>query len=114
MGSSTARMGSERFREKAHSRFTHEIRKSVGLSELGSNLNDRFVNFLPHQGHSSNGIGDGLRSSFRKRIVLARAVSWSGSPLLPMRLGVAARPTQSPISNGQSPNLTASFWRSSS
>ena len=45
----------------------------------------------------------------------ARAESRSLSPLRPIRFGVAARPTQRPISNGQSPrSLSASFCRSSS
>jgi hypothetical protein len=29
--------------------------------------------FVPHHGHSSRGMGDGLRSSFLKAIVRARA-----------------------------------------
>ena len=37
------------------------------------------------------------------RRVLARAESLRFSPLWPMRLGVAAFPTQRPISNGHSP-----------
>ena len=67
------------------------------------------MNFVPHHGHSSSGIGAALRSSFLKAIVLARADDESLSPLRPMRFGVAAIPTQSPISKGQSPRRFASF-----
>src|SRR5260370_21601500 len=99
---------------KAHFLLVQVIRKSVGKSGLGTRLNEVLLNFVLHQGQFSNGIGDGLPSSPLYVIVFARAESWSLSPLAPMRFGVAALPTQSPISNGHSPSLSASCCRSSS
>src|SRR5580658_8835588 len=98
MGSSTASTGNETPRPKSQFRFRQRMRRSVGSSLFGSSLKESGLNFVPHHGHSSNGIGDGLRSSFRYSMVRARADSRSLSPFRPIRFGVAARPTQRPIS----------------
>src|SRR3990172_9167223 len=107
-------MGSGRLLLKSQFRFTHRTRRSIGLSGLGASWKELRLNFFPHQGQFSSGIGEGFRSSFRNAMVFAQAEYGSFSPFLPLRFGVAACPTQSPISNGHSPNLSTSFWRSSS
>src|SRR5258708_1544770 len=92
----------------------HLTSKSIGLSGFGLKRNELRVNFVPHQGHSSSGIGEGFLSLSQNLRVRALAVFGSLSPLLPIRFGVAARPTHSPISKGHSPNLSALFRRSNS
>ena len=72
-------------RLKSQCRLTQVTRRSVGSSGFGTSWNEFVLNFVPHQGHSSSGIGDGLRSSFLKAIVLARAESGLLSPLRPIR-----------------------------
>src|SRR6266567_3752200 len=79
-------------RLNSHSRFAQEMRKSWGSSEFGSRRNEIALNFVPHQGHSSSGIGEGLRSSLTKRRVRNLADSGSLSPLRPMRLGGGGAP----------------------
>ena len=99
---------------KSHRRFRQTTRRSVGSFALGKSWKDCGLNFSPHQGQFSRGIGAGLRSSFWKAIVFDRAEFGSLSPLKPIRFGVAARPTQRPISNGQGPRVSGSLCRSSS
>src|SRR5438128_9782134 len=99
-------MGSGWLRVKAQCRLAHVILRSMGKSWFGSRLNEVALNLVLHQAQFSSGMGDGLRSSFLKAMVLARADSLSLSPLAPMRLGVAARPTHNPISKGHSPSLS--------
>src|SRR6266545_5539265 len=88
----------------SHSKLLQTIRSSLGLSALGSRLNEAGVKRVLHQGQFSSGIGEGLPLGlFLKRMTSARAVSWRLSFFSPMILGVAALPTQRPISNGQVP-----------
>ena len=62
-----------------------------------------------------SGIGGGLFFGSRSNAVQRlRAVSGRRSPLRPIRFGVAAFPTHSPISKGHSPYRTGSSCRSSS
>ena len=104
MGSSTARTGSGRSPLKSHSKFAQTMRSSAGRSSFGSRVKEAGSKRVPHQGQFSSGIGEGLPpgSALNCR-VLARAESERPSPLRPMRLGVAALPTQRPISKGHSP-----------
>src|SRR5215472_3794416 len=90
------------------------IRRSVGLSAVGIRLNEVLLNFSPHHGQVSSGIGDGFLSLFLKAMVFARADSRKLSPFCPILFGVAACPTQSPISNGHRPRFSTSFSRSNS
>ena len=67
------------------------------------------MNFVPHQGQFFEGnrrwIAIVLLESRRlhiRRVVRSRSLS----PSYPIRLGVAAAPTQSPISNGHSPSFS--------
>src|SRR5579864_144120 len=92
----------------------HFTSKSVGSSGFGFRRNEFLENLVPHQGHSSIGIGEGFLSLSQNARVRARAVFGSLSPFLPIRFGVAARPTHRPISKGHSPNLSTSFRRTSS
>ena len=85
--------------------LTHLTNRFVGLSGFGVRRNEFRENFVPHHGHSSSGIGDGFLSLSQNLLVRARALFGSLSPLLPIRFGVAARPTQRPISNGHSPEF---------
>ena len=80
-------------RLNSHSRFTQEMRKSWGSSWFGIRRNEIALNFVPHHGHSSSGIGDGMLSLFMKRIVRNLAVSGSSLPSVPCDFGVAARLT---------------------
>src|ERR1039457_7703482 len=105
MGSSTARIGSGVSPENAQSRLTHVMRKSRGSLSFGMRLKDLGENFVPHHGQDSRGMGEVFWSCLNFR-VRARAVFSSRSPDLPMRLGVAAWPTQSPISNGHLPSFS--------
>src|SRR5450759_2476197 len=114
MGSSTAMIGSDELPENAQPGLTHFTNRSIGVSGLGASRNELRENLVPHHGHSSSGIGDGFLSLSQNLRVRARAVLGSLSPLLPMRFGVAARPTHRPISNGHSPNFSTSFRRTSS
>ncbi|MND04902.1 hypothetical protein D3C83_253960 [compost metagenome] len=67
-------------------------------------MNDSASKSVPHQGQLSSGIGDGrLRGSLLKCRTLVRAESESPSPFFPITFGVAALPTQRPISNGHVP-----------
>ena len=76
----------------------------MGLSSSGSRVNEAGSKRLPHHGQFSSGMGTGLLigSALNPR-VLERAESDRLSPLRPMMFGVAALPTHSPISNGQTP-----------
>src|SRR4051794_33354333 len=108
-------MGNARSPMKSHSKFAQTIRSSVGSSSLGSNVNESGVNREPHHGHSSIGIGIGLRfGSFLYWRTFDRAVPSRLSPFRPITFGVPALPTQSPISNGHAPYLLGLFSRSSS
>ena len=79
-------------------------RSSFGRSSLGNNVKELGSNGVAHQGQLSSGMGAGrpLGLALNCR-VLARAESGRLSPLRPIQFGVAALPTQSPISNGQVP-----------
>ncbi len=80
------------------------MRSSFGCSAFGWRSNDSGSNSCPHQGQFSSGIGDGLRSGFfLNAVTFARAESGRPSPFRPRMLGVAAFPTQRPISNGHEP-----------
>src|SRR5271166_4397497 len=101
-------MGSPR-RAKSHSKLTQTIFSLVGLSSLARSLSSRSAKEfeskrVPHQGQFSSGIGDGLLlgSALNCR-TLVRAASDRPSPLCPRMFGVAALPTQRPISKGHSP-----------
>src|SRR5450759_4370929 len=113
MGSSTATIGNGEPPENSQSRFTQVMRRSRGSFSFGTRLKELGENFVPHHGQVSRGMGDVFWSCLNFR-VRARAVFSSRSPDLPMRLGVAAWPTQSPISNGHLPSFSTSFRRSSS
>src|ERR1039458_254840 len=93
MGSSTARIGSGVPPENSQSRLTQVMRRSRGSFSLGTRLKELCENLVPHHGHVSRGMGDAFWSCLNFR-VRARAVFSSRSPDLPMRLGVAAWPTQ--------------------
>src|SRR5207249_3292948 len=89
---------------KSQSRFVQTMRSSRGLSSSGRSVNDSGLNRVRHHGHSSSGIGEGLPlGSFLNWRTLARAESDRLSPFFPRTFGVAAFPTQSPISNGHTP-----------
>ena len=78
------------------------MRNSRGPSASGSSVNDSGSKRVWHQGQFSSGIGDGFRFGLRlNAITFARAESGRPSPLRPRMFGVAAFPTQRPISNGQ-------------
>ena len=80
----------------------------------GVSLNEFLAKLVPHHGHSLIGSGGSLELSLAKLSVLARAVCLPDSWALPIWFGVAARPTQSAISNGHSPSSFVAFSRSSS
>src|ERR1039457_1088335 len=107
MGSSTARSGSGVPPENSQSRLTQVMRRSRGSFSLGTRLKELCENLVPHHGQVSRGIGEVFWSCLNFR-VRARAVFSSLSPDLPMRLDVAAWPTQSPISNGHLPSFSTS------
>src|SRR6266542_444625 len=108
-------MGSWLSRVKAQSRFAHVIRRSVGADSDGLRLKETGVNFVPHHGQFSSGIGDGLALLLVLNLIaFDRADHGSLSPFFPILFGVAALPTQRPISKGHEPSLFSSFFRSSS
>src|SRR5258706_3213800 len=108
-------MGRGLSRGKAQSRFAHVIRRSVGVNSEGLRLKQSRVNFVPHHGQFSSGIGDGLELLLIwNRITFDRADHGSLSPFLPILFGVAALPTQRPISKGHEPSFSSLFFRSSS
>ncbi len=99
----------------SHSKFAHTIRSSRGSSSFGSSANESGSKRVPHHGQFSSGIGEGFPfGSALNCCTLVRAESERPSPLRPRMLGVAALPTQSPISNGQAPKRCGSRSRSSS
>src|SRR3972149_9789909 len=108
-------MGSGRSRVKSHSKFAQTIHSSRGSSSLGRSANDLGPNRVPHHGQFSSGIGEGLPfgSALNCR-TFARAESERPSPLRPRMLGVAAFPTQRPISKGHFPYRPPFFSRSRS
>src|SRR5581483_8127854 len=97
-----------------HRKSEHFTRRFLGWFWFGQSLKESRLNAFPHHGQFSSGTG-GKRVSFARYFsVRRRAVSSSLSPwrVLPIRLGVAVLPTQSPISKGQSPRFTSrSVWR---
>ncbi len=96
-------------REVARRRLTQTTRRSVGLVGVGHAAGTNCGVELRRRtrGSSRAGSATACGSSFWKAIVFARAVVGSLSPFLPIRFGVAARPTQRPISNGQAPSVSA-------
>src|SRR5437016_10630111 len=106
-GSSTATIGNAPLPERnGHAGFAQPILSSRGSSAVGESWNESPVNFVPHHGQFSSGTGAGrFLVSPWKYIVFVRADRRSLSPFLPMRFGVAARPTHNPTSNGHSPSL---------
>ena len=108
-------MGSARSRVKSHSKLAQTMRSSSGLSALGSSVNDVASKGVPHHGQVSSGIGEGLlRGSFWYWRTRVRASPLPLKPFEPMTFGVAALPTQRPISKGHVPYRAGFFSRSSS
>jgi hypothetical protein len=91
------------------------MRSSAGVSSLGRSAKESGPNRVSHQGQFSRGIGDGLPlgSALNCRTFVC-AESERPSPFFPKMLGVAAFPTQRPISKGQSPYRFPPSRRSSS